>query len=111
MLQQLQHLQSSRERQIQLALQALKQDANLPVRRAARIFNVCYKTLGRRREGQPSQADRVPKTMNLTKLEEEVVVEYILDLDLRGFSPTYAAVRNMADRLLATRGAGQVGIH
>ena len=109
MLQQLQHLQSSRERQIQLALQALKQDANLPVRRAARIFNVCYKTLGRRREGQPSQADRVPKTMNITKLEEEVVVEYILDLDLRGFPPRLADVADMANSLRAERNLGQVG--
>jgi hypothetical protein len=38
-----------------------------------------------------------------------VVIDHILDLDLRGFAPTYAAVRNMADKLLAARGAGQVG--
>jgi hypothetical protein len=38
-----------------------------------------------------------------------VIVGHILDLDLRGFAPTYAAVRNMADKLLAARGAGQVG--
>jgi hypothetical protein len=36
-------------------------------------------------------------------------VRYILDLDQRGFAPTYAAVRDMADKLLAARGAGQVG--
>jgi hypothetical protein len=36
-------------------------------------------------------------------------VSYILDLDQRGFAPTYAAVRDMADKLLAARGAGQVG--
>jgi hypothetical protein len=38
-----------------------------------------------------------------------VIVRYILDLDERGFAPTYAAVRDMADKLLAARGAGQVG--
>jgi hypothetical protein len=38
-----------------------------------------------------------------------VIVRYILDLDQRGFAPTYAAVRDMADKLLAARGAGQVG--
>jgi hypothetical protein len=42
---------------------------------------------------------------------EEVIVSHILDLDSRGFPPTYAAVRDMADRLLAARGAGQVGVH
>jgi hypothetical protein len=35
-----------------------------------------------------------------------VIVSYILDLDIRGFAPTYAAVRDIADRLLAARGAG-----
>ena len=43
--------------------------------------------------------------------EEQVIVSYILDLDQRGFAPTYAAVCNMADKLLAARGAGQVGVH
>ena len=38
-----------------------------------------------------------------------MIVSYILDLDLRGFAPTYAAVRDLADKLLAARGAGQVG--
>jgi hypothetical protein len=32
-------------------------------------------------------------------------------LDQRGFAPTYAAVRDMADKLLAARGRGQVGVH
>jgi hypothetical protein len=35
-----------------------------------------------------------------------VIVSYILDLDARGFAPTYAAVRDMAEKLLATRDAG-----
>jgi hypothetical protein len=40
-----------------------------------------------------------------------VIIRYILDLDSRGFAPTYEAVRDMADKLLAARGAGQVGVH
>ena len=106
MSQQQQHLQPSSERQIQLALQALKQDANLSERRATAIFNVTRKTLSNRRAGQPSQADRWPKTMNLTKLEEEVVVEHILDLDSRGFPPRLADVADMANSLRAERNLG-----
>ena len=34
-----------------------------------------------------------------------MIVKYILDLDARGFAPTYAAVR------VAARDAGQVGVH
>jgi hypothetical protein len=33
----------------------------------------------------------------------------MLDLDQRGFAPTYAAVHDMADKLLAARGGGHVG--
>ena len=40
-----------------------------------------------------------------------MIVKYILNLDVRGFPPTYAAVRDMADKLLAARGASQVGVH
>jgi hypothetical protein len=40
-----------------------------------------------------------------------VIVRYILDLDQRGFAPTYAAVRVIADRLLATRGGERVGVN
>lgn len=32
-------------------------------------------------------------------------------LDLRGFAPTYPAVHDMANSLLAARSASQVGVH
>ena len=38
-----------------------------------------------------------------------MIVRHILDLDSRGFAPTLGAVRDMADKLLAERGASQVG--
>ena len=59
------------------------------------------------RVGQACQ----PNSKKLTQLEEEIIVSYILSLDQRGFAPTYAAVRDMADKLLAARDAGQVGVH
>ena len=40
-----------------------------------------------------------------------MIIGYILDLDQRGFAPTYEAVRNMANKLLTARGAGQVGVY
>jgi hypothetical protein len=40
-----------------------------------------------------------------------VIVNYIPDLDKRGLAPTYATVRDMADKLLAARGGGKVGVH
>ena len=51
----------------------------------------------------------MPNLKKLTKLKEEVIVRYILDLDLRGFAPTLGAIHDMADKLLAGRAARQVG--
>ena len=45
----------------------------------------------------------------LTALEEEAVVQYIMDLDARGFPPSLEDVRVMADRILASRGTRRVG--
>ena len=58
-----------------------------------------------------ARRDCQPNSKKLTKLEEEVIVDYILDLDLRRFSPTYAAVRDIADKLLAAYGAKQVSAY
>jgi hypothetical protein len=38
-------------------------------------------------------------------VEEEVIVSYIIKLDLCSFAPTYAAVCDIANRLLAARSA------
>lgn len=65
-------------------------------------------TLRDRRAGKPARRDCQPNSKKLTQLEEEVIVKYILDLDLRGFPPTYTAVRDIANKLLAARSAGQV---
>ena len=40
-----------------------------------------------------------------------MITRYILNLDTRGFLPTYIAICDMADKLLAARGAGQVSVH
>ena len=92
-----------------LALSALDRGQIKSVRKAASTFNVPRSTLQDRRAGLAPQRDCQPKSKKLTKLEEEVIVKYILDLDLRGFAPSLSAVRDMADKLLAKRGAGQVG--
>jgi hypothetical protein len=43
------------------------------------------------------------------KLEEEAIVQRVLNDSARGFAPTKAAVRDMADRLLSERGGKPVG--
>ena len=67
---------------LQLALLAIKQDEIESGRRAAAAYNVPQSTLQARRAGRPSRHDREPNSKRLTKLEEESIVAYTLDLDI-----------------------------
>ncbi|KAJ8110902.1 hypothetical protein OPT61_g6375 [Boeremia exigua] len=87
MPQQQHNINALKEAQIQLALQALKQDANLSQRRAAAIYRVPQSTLSTRRAGRPSRADTMPNSRGLDNNEERVIVDHILKLDARGFGP------------------------
>jgi hypothetical protein len=91
---------------MQTALQALKQDATLSLQRAAAIYNVSQTTLSYQRARRPSQADYRPKSINLTKTKEGVVVKYILKLISRRFPPRLAAVADIANSLRAERNLG-----
>jgi hypothetical protein len=102
-------LSSYNQADILLASTSLDSQQLSSSRRAALVYNVPKSTLNDRRAGRPARRDCQPNSKKLTQLEEQVITSYILDLDLRGFAPTYVAVRDMANKLLAARGAGQVG--
>ena len=100
----------SNEADIQLAISSINKRQFSANRRAAAVYSVPEATLRHRRAGRPAQRHCQPNSKKLTEREEEVIVSYILNLNARGFAPTYAAVRDIADRLLAARSAGQVSV-
>ena len=78
--------------------------AQIPsARRAAAIFNVPKATLRDQRAGKPVWRNCKPNLKKLTKLKEEVIIRYILDLDTRRFAPTLGTIRDIADKLLTKR--------
>jgi hypothetical protein len=78
-------------------------------RRAAAVYKVPRSTIQDRRAGRRPRRDCEPNSKRLTKLEEEVIVQRILDESLRGVPPSKAHVRDMADRLLRERGEKPTG--
>ncbi|KAM5526543.1 transposase [Fusarium oxysporum f. sp. phaseoli] len=94
---------------ILLALQALQNDPKLKLGHAAEIYKVGRMILWRRQKGIQSRSDWVPKSRKLSDLEEKIIVQFILDLDSRGFPPRLCGVEEMANRLLADRKASPVG--
>jgi hypothetical protein len=95
--------------QIQLALQAIERDLTLSLPRAARISKVPERTLSRRRDRTSSQRDCMHNSMKLLKTEEHIIVQHILNLDVRGFPLCLILVKDMADFLLAERHHNPVG--
>ncbi|RKL09703.1 hypothetical protein BFJ70_g16619 [Fusarium oxysporum] len=101
--------QPSNEARILLALQALQNNPKLRLRRAATIYKVRYSTLRDRRNGIQSRSDWVPKSRKLSDLEEQTIVQFLLDLDSRGFPARLRFVEEIANSLLADRDASPVG--
>ena len=99
----------SNERQLILALQEIQKNPKRSIREAAKIFSVSRVTLTRRLNGITSREDSMPNSRKLTRLEEDTILEYIVDLDARLYPPRLAGVAEMANRLLAERGAPPVG--
>ena len=60
-------------------------------------------------KGRTSFNESRPAVQLLTIIEEEVIIQHILDLDSRGFSPRISDVEDMANSILASRGSRHVG--
>ncbi|ESZ89864.1 hypothetical protein SBOR_9747 [Sclerotinia borealis F-4128] len=99
----------SKEARIILAIKAIESNPKLTIRKTAQLYSVPRSTLDDRIRGKPNMAESRPKSYNLTELEEEVLIQYILDLDERGFVPKLSGVEDMANYILESRGAKKVG--
>ena len=91
----------SKESQIILAIEAIQRDEKLSRGKAAAIYNMPEATLCHRMNGRAPKPESRPVAYRLTITEEEAVMQYILDLDTRGFAPRHAGVEDMANFLLA----------
>jgi len=97
------------EDDILLAISALEKRQVRNVREAAATYNVPESTLRDQLAGMPARRDCQPTSKKLTKPEEEAIIRHILNLNSRGFPPSLTAVRVVANKLLAKRGAEPVG--
>ncbi|EDN99218.1 hypothetical protein SS1G_14078 [Sclerotinia sclerotiorum 1980 UF-70] len=97
------------ERDIVMAMEAMAKDKNLSLRKAAKIYNITHTTLIRRMKGITPASEYRQKQHKITKIEEEVIIQHIIDMDERGFSPKFISVESMANHILESRGEKRVG--
>jgi transposase len=96
--------QAQKEGRLALSNQAFQTKQISSYRKAAKLYNVPRSTLTRRVNGSLPQAAANAQKRKLHPTEEQSLVQWILDLDRRGFPPQIIDVRRMADNLLAARG-------
>ena len=100
---------SYQEGRILLAIQAIKLGQIKSIRAAADSYDVPWERLRDRLHSIPLWRDCTPNSCKLTPQEESAIVQYILDLDSRGFPPRPQDVQEMADLLLAIQSESRVG--
>lgn len=94
------------EGRVQLAIEALKTASIATINAAARAFDVPISTLFRRLNGVQSRHETPPNCRKLTDIEELALVNWILDMDSRGYAPRVGDIRGKANILLAERVRG-----
>ncbi|KAF5725033.1 hypothetical protein FMUND_246 [Fusarium mundagurra] len=75
------------------------------------MYGINEHRLRRRHHGIQSRRNSIPNSRKLSDLEEQIIVQFVLDLDSRGFPSRLRFVEEIANSLLADRGASPVGKH
>jgi hypothetical protein len=97
-------IQTSREGRLCLAVVSYQSNQKQSLRALAAAYDVPESTLRTRLRGTQPRSETVSVNRKLSPIEEQSLVQWILNLDQRGFPARIIDVRRMADALLAARG-------
>ena len=97
------------EAQILLAIQDIQSCKIKSIREAVKVYGVKKSTLIDRMNETTCRGDCHPNSSILSELEEQVLENYLLDKDDRGYGFKLTNVEDMANHLLNSRGAPSAG--
>lgn len=103
-------MQQSNEAIIVQAIQAYNSGQFKSIRATAKAFHLPNSTLADRLAGKPSRAYTPAHNRALTLIEEDIILQKILNLDIRGHSPTQDTIRVWASSITTARGQKEVGV-
>ncbi|EDN94839.1 hypothetical protein SS1G_10714 [Sclerotinia sclerotiorum 1980 UF-70] len=69
---------------ILLAIEAINKEQKLSIRKIAKLYNIPRIKIQRRMDSTTPRIESRANSYNLIKLEEEVLIQYIIDIDKRG---------------------------
>ena len=100
---------TSKEAKVILALEAIRNDKNLSLQAATKLYNVLESTLNSRRASISARRNTTPNSRRLTDSEEKVIIQYVLELALRSFLLRLYGIEDIANQLLHVCDAPPIG--
>lgn len=97
----------NKEARILLAIEAIRSSKKISIRCVSQISDVPAQSLRNKMNGRAARGDTRANSHNLDVVEEEVLLQYILDLD--DYPPNLASIKDMADYLRKARDAPPIG--
>ena len=94
---------AQQEGRLLLARQAFQNNQFSSIRQAALAYNVPPKSLENRLNGRVARVNTRANNHKLTPTEEQVLIQWIISMDNRGYPPRVCAVQNAARLLLQQR--------
>jgi hypothetical protein len=98
-----------RERRINLAIQAVRSQPPISVCKAGLVYGIPRSTLATRMAGRRSHVESTLRIRRLSFIEEDIIVQYVLELDSRGFPPSLSAVEDIANHLVGVKRERHIG--
>jgi hypothetical protein len=93
----------TQEARIILVIKAIRTSKKPSKRSAAKLYNILYTSLSNRIASRTYRLEATANSLKLTELEELVLLQYILDLDSRGFTPRLAGIEDIVNYILESR--------
>ena len=97
------------EGRIILAIEAIRTTKKMNITRASKLYNVPRTSLRNRIAGRAPIAKRRNVRYQLSESEENTIVQYVLDLDSRGFLSRIKGIEDIANLLREIYGEKRVG--
>ena len=101
----------NKEARLHLVLQAYRENPKKDIRPLTTHYRVSESTLRKRVNSVTPRSELRQAMHKLTKTEEEVILQRVLDLDTRGFSPRISSIKEIANLILESRGTRHVSIY
>ena len=100
----------TQEEHIILAIKAIRtSQKKLSQQHTAKIYNILQSTLSDRFNNRPQRQQTRVQDYKLDPVEEQTLVQYIIDQDVRGMPIQLSGVKDMADLLLVLHSSKPVG--